>query len=169
MLWILLFIFLGVFTYILFSRLLIEIDSTLNLYRVRYGRLMAGDVVFVNNKVQLMLTFILWKKIIDLKINNEPAEKKERIYVGNNKTTKDLSGTKIASKILHVLRSFKVTKCLISIDTGNMPLNGILFPYFYLISVRTKKCIKINFWGENKIILQIENSLARMLWAFVKS
>jgi len=55
------------------------------------------------------------------------------------------------------------------LDTGDMPLNGILFPWFYLFSRRVNHDVLINFNNENTIKLKIENSIARMLWAYIKS
>ena len=64
--------------------------------------------------------------------------------------------------------SFKVIKLNCAIDTGSNELNGMLFPLFYWVSVKSGKNIMINFNDENKLELKIENNLARMILAYFK-
>lgn len=72
-------------------------------------------------------------------------------------------------KMMRVLGSFKINRCEILIDTGNIQLNAFLFPIFYLLQMKTSKNIQINFIGNNKLIIEIENNLARMSWAYLSS
>lgn len=53
-----------------------------------------------------------------------------------------------------------------SIDTGNMPLNGIMYPGFFWLSRLTGKTFEINFSDKNELILEIENNLAGLVKAF---
>lgn len=70
--------------------------------------------------------------------------------------------------VKQLIYSFKVNRLSIHIDSGNMALNGLLFPVFYHLGHRIGKDISVNFTGENRIILQIENNIARLAWAFFK-
>jgi hypothetical protein len=97
------------------------------------------------------------------------AEEDKIVKKSEKSNSNFFSSQKFFKKMRLILKSFKIKKCFITIDTGNMPLNGMLFPWIYLLSIYTKKTVMINFSEKNIIILQIENSIARMLWAYFKS
>ena len=85
---------------------------------------------------------------------------------------KDKRKTSIVTKhvfknVLSVFNSFTITQCQVSIDTGNMPLNGLLYPLFWFASRYVKHPVQINFKNENYICLQIKNNLARITWAYI--
>ena len=67
-----------------------------------------------------------------------------------------------------ILKSFRIRKFLISVDTDNMQVNGIMYPICLLAQNISGRQIGINFVGENIIILKIENNIARIVWAFIK-
>ena len=47
---------------------------------------------------------------------------------------KTLRRNKISSKrIKQVIKSFKVNKCSVELDTGDVQWNGILFPFFFML------------------------------------
>lgn len=166
--WWIIITFLVIISYLIFAKLFIEIDSTINLYRLSFGGILALSIVFINDSILLELKIFWWKRVYNLN-NVFTNERKDVVKTSNINKRKAFSLQKIFKKTVSVLKSFKIKKCFITIDTGNMPLNGILFPWVYLLSIYMKKKVSVNFSGQNIIILQIENSLARMLWAYFKS
>ena len=74
---------------------------------------------------------------------------------------------RIIKNIMSVYHSFIITQCQVSIDTGNMPLNGLLYPLFWFVSRYIKHPVQINFKNENYMCLQLKNNLARITWAFI--
>jgi len=70
-------------------------------------------------------------------------------------------------KMRAIIKTFKINTCYINIDTGDAGLNGMLYPGFYWLSAYIHKPVGINFLNENDIVLEIENSLARMAWAYI--
>jgi len=70
-------------------------------------------------------------------------------------------------KVQAVITSFKISKCLITLDTGDMALNGILYPWFLWIGELMSKDISINFCNRNEIVLEIENNFFRVLRAYI--
>jgi len=157
-----------VIIYLLFARLVIDLDSDVNIYKLSFGRLMSGRIVWEMDSIWIKLIILGWRKDINVLKPSKPRTK-----VPAKKPTKKVNRGKFTSpsfkKIFGVINSFRLKKCNISIDTGNMPLNGILYPLFYMLSNKINKKIGINFWGENLLIVRIENTLARMLWAYFKS
>jgi hypothetical protein len=155
-------------SYILFAPFFLEIDTTNGLYIVRFHHL--ASIRFSSDECSLWLTLKIafWKKQFDLlsppPMKIESAKKKQRKRKPGSIPTK-----RMLKRIKEVLRSFYLNKCYINLDTGSMPVNGILYPWFYLLGRHTGNTIMINFNGNNEIILQTENSLARMLWAYLRS
>ena len=72
-------------------------------------------------------------------------------------------------RFIAVIRSFKIKKCFVNIDTGDMPLNGLLFPMMYTLSGITGKAFRINFFGKTEIVLTIKNNVFRMLRAYINN
>jgi len=62
-------------------------------------------------------------------------------------------GTK---KVIRILKSFKVKKLLLNIDTGNYILNAKLYPIFLLLNYQIGN-FNINFQGRNRLVLEVEN------------
>lgn len=170
--WIILVTFiLFIFIYLLFAPFFVEIDSDTGLFRLRFHVLASAWLIINTESIFLNLKIGWWKKEIDLLLRKEKKKYEPDMPFENwlQAEKKSIPFHKTWKKIKAVVKSFRVTKCYIMIDTGNMPWNGILYPWFYLFSRRVNKNVMINFRGENTVILQIQNSLARMLWAYIKS
>lgn len=133
---------------------------------MRFHRLASVSIYAEKNTLILQTKIAGWTRQTDL-----PA----KINILDERSPKDKKRKKIRPqkiswiKIRGVLESFKVNKCNISVDSGDMQLNGILYPLFYFLSVYSGKDIRINFVGENEIILEIKNSIARIGLAYFRS
>jgi hypothetical protein len=125
--------------------------------------------VFPLQTIHLQIRIAWWKRNYDLLQLGKSKNKSSRDQADVENPAQKHSGKKVFKLMRALIFSFKIRKCIIMIDTGNMPLNGILFPWFYLLSRRINKTVMINFTGNNSVILQLENSLAQMLWAYFKS
>lgn len=158
---VLLFIVLIFFGYLFFAPFYVEINTTIGLYRLRFHRLASASLKVIDSRLITEIKLAGWtKQLHSPSIQNISKEKKTEKKVKIEKP-------KISwQKIRKVIKSFRVNKCDISIDSGNMQLNGILYPLFFWISAWSKKNIRINFIDENKIVLEIENNLARLSWAY---
>lgn len=161
----------AIFCYLLFAPFYLEIDSIKGFFRVRFHRLASVDLSIKDFSLILDIRVIAWRKEIDLlkakKTSKEKAAKRKKT---DKKKEKKTSWMKVTpKKIISVLKSFKINKCDILIDSGNVQLNGILYPVFFMASFYSKKNIRINFVNENVIIFEIENSLARMSRAYLSS
>jgi hypothetical protein len=158
--------------YFLFTPFTIAIDSTRGIIHAKLNRLVKAEIIgLAEDSLLLQISLAGWKKEIDLlksRNKHETGDPIEKI-LGFNELEKYHNKKNVWKKILAVLKSFKILTCSIILDTGNMPLNALLYPYFYLLSKRTGKNIAISFTGNTECILLIENSIARLLWAVIKS
>lgn len=155
-----------IFGYLFFAPFYFEINTTSGIYRIRFHRLASISLKIIDNSLMAEIKIAWWTKQFDLSSTGNTADK---LPVAK-KTVKAKKRSKLSfKKIKAVVKSFKISKCSISIDSGDMQLNGILWPVFYLFKVRSGKDLQINFIGENKIVFEMKNNLARMSWAYMRS
>ncbi len=160
---VLLFIVLCVFSYLFFAPFYFEVNTTSDLYRIRFHKLTSVRLKLKNNSLFAEIKLAFWTKEFDV-LAKRPFSKEKPIEKGNIKKKKK----KVQwGMIKAILKSFKVNKFSVYLDFGNMQTNGILYPLFYGISVYTKKNIEINFINKNEIVIEIENSLARISFAYI--
>jgi hypothetical protein len=165
-LWICLGVFLGVILYLLFAPFRLEVDSDLMMLRVRFHRLASARIYCGHGTLMLDFQIGWWKKTMDLL---QPAKKSEaRSSARENKAkSSGKRRTMPLRKVMAVMRSFKLKRCIIHIDTGNMEWNGILFPVAYWLRMKSGQDILIRFDGMTRVALTIENNAARMIRAYV--
>jgi hypothetical protein len=160
-------VLLFIFSYLLFASLFIEIDSSAGLYRIRYFGLASRKLYVEDNSLTADFNIIGWHKKIDLfapkKTVKEKAEKK------NKEKKKKKKITYYIRKSLGVIKSFRIKNFRLVIDSGNAVLNGILYPWFYLLGRLSGKTMEINFCNKNELVLKAKSNFARMIWAYLNS
>lgn len=152
-----------ILAYLLVAPFYLEINSDDGLCRARFHRLASARLSVIDNSWILDLKIVGWHKQIDLFAQPTPQKKAVQRISQEKKAGLPFR------KVWAVIRTFRINKCDLSFDFGDMPVNGILYPVVKGVSMLTGKNISINFWNENRIILEIENNFARMIWAFIKS
>lgn len=158
-------VFLLIFSYFLFAPIYFEINSISGLIEFRFHKLISAKLKLIDASFFIEVKFFAWYKNIEFKKVSTSSGIKPEV----KRHRSDLILKRPLNKIKAVLRSFKLNKCLLSLDTGDMKMNGVMFPVFYLLKYICRKNIGINFVGENLLILEIENNLARMGWAYLNS
>lgn len=89
------------------------------------------------------------------------------------KKTKEVTTEKSKRKIpfrriIQLLKSFKVKKLAMDIDTGNCILNAKLYPAFTFLNYRFGN-FNINFEGKNQMVLFLQNRPIHILKSFIKN
>lgn len=166
MIWLAIFIIIvfSIAAYLLLAPFYLEIDSKRGLYQIRFHRLASAKFSVANSSLIIDVQVAWWHKRIDLFAIKPRVKKVEAVTTQPEKKARKVS----VRKMWRVLKSFKVNKCRVAIDFGDMALDGILFPLFYWWGRWSKKDIAINFTGDNEIVLEIENNFTRMLWAYFR-
>jgi hypothetical protein len=164
MIW--LFAFIGclvlLLAYLLFAPLVLEISTSKNLLRLSVHRLAKARLVLGEDALLIELKVPGWTRSFDLLAPRERKPEKVKLKKKKNKRR-----SMPFRKIQAVLRSFRC-KGYATIDTGSMPANGLLYPVFLLLQRRGIP-VAINFHDEQSIELEIRNSAARLVWAYVSS
>jgi hypothetical protein len=147
--------------YLLFAPCYLEINSAIKIVRIRFHQMASAQLLMHNKTLFIEIKIAGWQKSIDLLA---PKAKIKKVKKTKPKKQKTIPLTKIKS----IIRSFKVNQCYINLDFENVKYNTMLLPLFYGISRLTQKEFHINFIGQNQINLQIENNIARIIWAYLK-
>lgn len=166
LLWILPIILFILIIYLFVAPFYFEIDSRNGKLEFRLHKIAHAQIIILRDSIFLQYRIAWWEKEIDL-LAPKKIKKQIPAHTKVAKKKRSFKLKHMPQRILAVLKSFSLKECYISIDTGNYPANGILYPWFYLLGAQTGKTIMINFWGENEIILTIKNSCARICKAFI--
>ena len=163
----LLFIVIGFLCYIFFAPFYLEIDTSRGLYRIRLHWLASISIKPVDDFLIIELKLAGFTKQMD-RLSTEVSPTRKHVFPVKKKHRKRTPAIQW-SKVKSVIASFRIKKCRIRFDSGDVQLNGMLFPLAYWISSYSGKDVRVNFTGENEIILEMKNSLARMSWAYISS
>lgn len=148
--------------YLLFAPFYVEANSTLNILRLRFHKVATAELLLANQTLLIEIKVAKWKKQIDL---FAPKAKKKKITVKKLKPSKGFPLS--LSKVKTIISSFKINTCNVNLDFQNTKWNTMLYPLFFGLSMQYQKQFQINFMGQNQINIQIENSLARILRAYI--
>ncbi len=166
---IILLVLLAVLVYLLLAPFYVEINSVKNCIKMRFHRLASAEIFLADDVPILKITIVGWHRDYDIfKIIGEKIGEKKSVKLIKKAQRNKTIQRKFRMTFKHalkILKSFQIKKCFITVDTGDMPLNGILFPIVYGIKCWSKKDISINFLAETEVVLVIRNTLARTIRA----
>lgn len=165
--WILAGAFLLLVIYLLTAPVWLEIDTEKEVYRAGFHWLLSISVSVRGGTLQMDMRFLRIKRkvVVDPspRETEQPAKTKRRA-----RKRRRPDGLPVR-KIIAVLRSFRIRELTLQLDTGDQPVNGLLYPLAAWLRHRTGHDIRIGFNGESRLVLRIRNNLARMLWAYLRA
>ncbi len=154
--------------WLLLSPLDLRIDTQNNLYFLRWRYLARAEVLSDDGPglaVRLWVGPFRWR--FDLlewagkeKTEKPKPEKKEKAKRKKSRMPK-------WATIRRIIRTFRVRRCFVDLDTGDYTRNAWLFPLFYLLR-RPRAAVRVNFQGRNEVDLWIQNRPINVLIAFLK-
>ena len=152
---------------LLVTKICVEIDTTIHLYRVSWGKVVRGSVVPSEDDFYLQLfIFGYQKKWSLLRILVKNGNKKAKAK--NEKTKRKTRSNFSARTAFDLLKSFRVKKLHLNIDLNNAIWNAWLYPVGYFISKNNIQCTT-NFEGRNELILEIVNRPIWLVHQFIKT
>lgn len=161
--WVLIF-FLIFLIYTLFTTIDLFIDTTSNKYYIQLKGLIKVSIEASKKeiiKAKLRLLFMNFY-FFPLKVLSEPKKKKS---TDRNQSTSMPSTIKI-QKGMQLLKSFKVKKFNLEIDSGDCILNAKLYPLFSFLNFYIGN-FKVNFQGKNRLILHLQSRPIYILKSFI--
>lgn len=73
-----------------------------------------------------------------------------------------------ARKMLRLVRTFKVQKLRLDMDTGDYVVNAKLYPVFMLLN-RHVGSFHINFQDRNRLVMDVRNTPYRLIKSFINN
>lgn len=163
-------LFLILIAILLLAPVELEIDSATNMYRVRWWVLIGARVVPAESDVWIEgRLFGFRKRWSLLEVINKRTDrlgKKDEKKKPKRKKKRQIS----FQTIRKLLKSFKVERFDISMDTGSVMWNAMLFPITEVLhySLRQKHPgFRINFKGHQHVDLKISNRGLNVVRAFI--
>ncbi|MDX1829504.1 MAG: hypothetical protein R3342_08160 [Lutibacter sp.] len=137
--------------YLLFTPVLLFVDTSTNQYYVTIKGLAKASLEKHSEElIRIKLSIIFFKYYFyPLKSIKEKIIMKKK---GNKKKKKQKLSF---NKTVQLLKSFKVKKLLINLDTNDCITNAKLYPLFALLN-NYVGTFSINFQGRNQMVLHIE-------------
>lgn len=172
--------------YLLLASFAVRIDGDKGALRVKLFHLGSGRVCYRAESIWLDVKLLGMRFSWDaLALAAKAAAKQERKQLSKAtkaKTTEKVTDgnpeahrqrTKSAPsdtfrRMWAVLRSFKIKECRVLIDLGSPERNGLFYPLAWWAGRWSGQSIGITFQGEEVFVLEVQNSLGRMLWAFLR-
>ncbi|MEL6658664.1 MAG: hypothetical protein AAFP77_16380 [Bacteroidota bacterium] len=164
-------IILAVLTWLLITPLQLQIDTTVNHYRLQWKTIGYGQLVVRPAELAVRLKVLFWQKEWPLfppksKTEKEkPQSKQIEPKKQQSQKAKRRSFAKLNFRSL--LHTFEVKRFRLHLDTDDFIVNSYIFPIFYLLR-REDRDLQINYKGEALLQLVVENRLYRILFAFLR-
>lgn len=149
--------------WVLFTPIVLRIDTRSNLYTLRWRGIGSLELHVIKDELLLQLRIWFWKKDFHpfqkLLGKEKASKKKKRAKGGRGKKN-------WKKKFIKLLQSFQVKQFRLVLDTDNYIQNSYLFPLFHFLS-RPPWQLSINYQGDSALQLHIENRLFRLLKAII--
>ena len=148
---------------LLFTPLVLQIDTRVDLYQVRWGPARAA-LTLETDELRYRLHVPFWTKegmLGDLfgPRHERSVEPRRDARMGTERGSQAWRPS-----VRALLRSFRVRRFHWSLDTDDPLWNAWLFPAFHMMHVRGRD-VSISFTGRNELALTIHNNLYRLLMA----
>ena len=161
---IILLIFILFIIWILIAPIQIIIDSRKNIYLVRWKGI-ASAIIFPNlEKLEIRIQVFFWKKEL---LPFSTKRKKKKSPTKNKEKRKRKGFLRFSwEKLIKIIGSWNLKVCKINIDTHDVIRNSYLVPIFYFLQNK-KRSLNINYQGLNQLDIEMENTVGRMLKAYI--
>ena len=162
-------------TFFLAAPIILSIDTETDDYCLRLGDMcsLRALAALENPGVRLRIGF--WKKTwgvrqylltIGSKKGGSKQNRSSRNRLGWGGSGKgESSRNESKHRLLRVLKTFRVSKCDVLLDTDDFILNAQLFPVFQFCSGRWGHW-RVNFEGDCRLQLEVESRLISVLYAW---
>ena len=148
--------------WLLLAPLQLQIDTRIPQISFRWISVGKAKIAYEQGKWWLRISVFFFAKQWEL----EDVIFKRRKKVKKNKPKAKTSHSKWFRKLLNLIKTFRVTKWRIAIDTGDDVRNAWLYALNFYPGVSRHFCV--NFFDENYLLLEIRNAPWKMVYALMK-
>jgi len=156
--------FLLLITYLLLVPIIFCINTTTQQYYLQIIGLAKASIESDEEQwIKLKMKVLFFKfYLYPLKIIGPNKENTSKAKPKKKKTHKRM----VFKTCIKIIKSFKVEKFYLDIDTGNCIYNANLYPLFAFLNYKTGG-FHINFRGNNQLNLVVKNRPIRIIRAFI--
>jgi hypothetical protein len=144
--------------WLLLSPVVLAIDSRIPVAEIKWTGIGSGNIRF-NGEWWLHIQVLFYHKNICLSATKKAREKKASKKIVQRKPLP-------LSRLMAMLRTFRVSSWQIAIDTGDPVRMAQLYPLNFLPGLEGHT--RINFNNENYVQVRIKNRPVRLLIAYIK-
>ena len=161
---IILIVLLGFIAWLIFSPLVLEIDTRMPQAAIRWIRIGKARVWY-DNEWWLSFRIFFYRKTIRF---SDIKSKTKRIKAAKpkEKRKRKMRISRLLRKMIRVLKTFRLTEWQLAIDTGDYCLNAQLYPLNYL--PHAFEHLHINFAGKNYFVMKMKNRPLNILYAYLR-
>ncbi len=153
---------------LLLNPFILHLDTRRDIYSLRWWGMASARVTGSDLGPVLRIWVLGWRKqffLLHLLRPSRQAEKKKPEKKKKKSAWKRPRWLTLRLG-LRLLRTFRVKKFQLTLDTGDFARNAYWWPVFYTLSHR-KGDLSINFQGNNELVLVMSNRLWNVAWVFL--
>ncbi|MBV1923624.1 MAG: hypothetical protein KUG68_06335 [Flavobacteriaceae bacterium] len=158
---ILILLLVSIIIYLLFARLSLFIDTSTNRYFIK----LLG-ICSINAERDETEILILRMHIFFMDFNFYPLRPDEKKKRKQEKKKGKSRFSLTIKQAYRLIKSFKVKRLYLDLDTGDCITNAKLYPVFALLNYR-KGNFNLNFNGRNKLVLHIQNRPINIIKSYI--
>lgn len=152
--------------YVLLAPIKLVINTDSNQYFVEQKGLLKAQLASHEKEI-----FKIRLRVLFFSFNLYPLKKKASSTSKEKHRTLKRKRSKKTLKfktVMNIIKSFKIKKFHLDLDTGDCISNAKLYPVFAFLSYINIDC-NINFTGRNSLLLTIENRPIRIIKSFINN
>ena len=155
-----------IIVWLLWSKLVICINSYQGQYYCRYGGLVTLRPVEQEDKILILVkvpfhTFMI-DPLISKKKSAKTAPRKPKQKKPKTGKGRKLKMTFYSRIVVDALKTFTIRQFQMDVDTGDFVLNARLIPVMVVLS-RGPVVMQVNYHGQTNLWIEIENQLVRLV------
>ncbi|NAS14448.1 hypothetical protein [Poritiphilus flavus] len=157
-------LFLVLLISLLFAPIDLLVNTNKNKYKIRIKGLAKAEIEADESELLRIRLKVLFLKFYFYPLRKRSASKSKREVTGVTRKKKRQMPLK---RGLKVLRSFRLKRLFLEIDTGNCISNARLYPLFALLNFYTDAMLHINYEGRNSLVMHVQNRPVNIIRSFI--
>ena len=149
--------------YLLFIPIDLVVDTALKQYFVQFKGLAKVQLEGHEQEVFRIKLRTLFMNFYFYPLRKRNPSKKQKLKKG---VAKKRNGRTTFSKLIKLVRSFKVKRLLVELDTGDCIHNAKLYPVFGFLNHHAG-VFRINFEGRNNLVIHLQNRPINIIKSFI--